>query len=716
MTGLEFIYPPYLLIFIALGAAGIAWLMYQRTADSLSPRVRWGLTVFRFLVLFIAGALLLEPSIRSTTRQVSAPVIAIVQDNSESLVIQRDSNWIRQSLKPALNKLMESLKGTQAQAHFFTFDGSLHSEQMPDSLRFDGAETDISGALKNIQKLYNSQNLSAVVLLTDGIPTRGMNPFYTVAGFRQPVYTVLLGDTTPQRDVRITEVLHNELAYLKTESPVKVRFQVNGFEGQRIRVNLSEGNKVIGSQEVITRAGEPGYEADFKVKPEKVGVAAYQISLTTFPDEVTTKNNFRSIFINVLETKIRIGIFAGFPHPDLGALADAFARDDRYEVKEFAHKTATSFYEEPTAALLSEMDLIVLHNFPFSQSDAAWVNQILETVKNKKTPLMVFAGQFTDLRTLQPLYDYMALAPGNQVQQAEEAQIHFTDEYEAHSTFTFSQGWTQLMNNAPPLYRNRSDWRPRADARVFGTAVIRNIVLDYPLYALQQHLGHKSMVFVGENFWRIRSHVSVETGDFEAFDSWLFNNVQWLTVKDDKRKFRVYPAKPLFSGSEPVVLKGQVYDDSYKPMSGVQVTVKMKRPDGTDETLYMRESGAGNHFYEMANLAPGTYTYSAEGVKGTTVVGRDAGQFAVGESSAEHLRLQADHGLLRQIALRTEGKSYSPAQMDQLAKDLAALKSLKPEVKLKKSRSGFDEFKWIFFLLLGLLTVEWVVRKLNSQP
>jgi hypothetical protein len=715
MSGLAFLYSPYWLLLIVAVAGLLSWFLYRSTSDTLPAWARWGLTAFRFCVFFIVGLLILEPSLRSTTKLVNPPVVAILQDNSESLIIQKDSTWMRKEYPQELKKFLKSLEGTKAQTHFFTFGDELLSDQSPDSLTWDKEETDISRALKNIQKLYSNQYLSAVVLLSDGIPTAGMSPLYTTDGFRQPVFTVLLGDTTLQKDIQIAEVLHNELAYLNTESPVKVKLQVNGFPNQRLRVSLSDGTKTIDTKEVIVNGDKASPEVDFSIKPDKVGMAQYNLSVTSLPGEITTRNNFRTIFVNVLETKVKIALFAGFPHPDVGALHEAMDKDDRYEVTDFIHKTASTFYNDPATADLAGFDLIILHNFPFGQADAPWVAKLAELAKNRNLPLMVYVGQFTDLKTLAPLYDYMALAPTNQLQQAEEAQIHFSEEYQSHSTFTFASGWLTMMNNAPPLFRNRSDWRARADSRVFGTATIRNIVLQYPIYALQNHLNRKSMVFVGENFWRLRSHVSVETGDFEGFDAWLFNMIQWLTAKDDKRKFKVYASKPLFGGGDPVIIKGQVYDDSYKPMSGVDVAIKLTKPDKTVESAVLKESGTGSYFLELPNMEPGTYKFTAEGTKGSLKIGTDGGQFSVGTSNAEHLRLQADHGMLKQLSVRTGGKSYGPKELDQLADEIAKMKTLVPETKQKFSRSGFDEFKWIFFLLLGLLTVEWVVRKLFSM-
>jgi hypothetical protein len=714
MTGLEFTQSPYWLLLIVPMAAGLAWLLYSRTRELLPPLPRWLLTLFRFLVLLLVGLLFLDPRWQSLTRIEAPPVVAIVQDDSESIVIHKDSNEVRSQLPARLRGMIEKLEDAKVDAEFFSFGEKLNTEVSPDSLTYSLGGTDISGALEEVRRLYANQNLGAVILLTDGIPTAGLNPLYATEAFSMPIFPVMMGDTTPQRDIGIAEVMFNELAYLDTETPIRVKVRTDGYDNQPLQVTLTQGPKVIGTQAITLSKAQPQGEVQFLLKPDKTGIQQLGISVTTLPDEITHRNNFRTIFLNVLETKVKVAFFAGFPHPDVTALRAALISDKRFEVIDFVHKNQREYYTSPEGYNLADFDLFVLHNYPFSAADAPQLERIRKEIEGRNAPLMFFAGQYTDLKTLTPLNDHLGIAPVTQNPATEEAILHFKDEYTSHSTYTFPEGWMRLMNSAPPVYRNRSDWRAKGDTRVFATATIKGVTLDYPIYGLQQHLGRKNMVFVGENLWRIRSHVLVETGEFEAFDSWLYNNIQWLMVREDKRKFRVSPGKLLYSGGEPVLLKGQVYDDSYNPMPGVVIEVKVTGPGGYAEQLFLTEPNPANYFLELSNLAEGTYSYTATGTKNDVKVGDDRGEFSIGRSDIEHFRLTADHGLLRQIALRTRGQAFAWKDMDAVADEVLKLNSLKPVVSNRVNRIGFQDFIYVFVLLLAMLAVEWVVRKRYS--
>ncbi|TAE50175.1 MAG: hypothetical protein EAZ89_12615, partial [Bacteroidetes bacterium] len=620
---LTFTYSPWWLLLILPLAALLSWLMYRGTRDQLPRTVRILLATFRFVVLSVLGLLLLDPLLVSLTRVTYPPMVALLQDDSESLRLNRDSAFVKEQYPGLLKGFMGAFEGGDYDLDGYRFSDEVRAGLDPDSLTFDKEGTHIAQALRETARRYQNQNLGAIVLISDGIPTAGMNPLFAVEGMRQPIFTVLLGDTTPQRDVSIREVLFNEIAYLNTELPIRVKVQSEGFGPNDLNITLSDTDKTLGTQSLRLGGNQTQGEVSFLIKPEKAGLQSYQITVSRLDGEITYRNNLRRIYINVLETRVKIALFAGSPHPDLGALQQSFEREPGYELTQFILRRPGEFYTDPGAYNLRDFDLIILHNFPQSSADQAWVNKLVQEIKDQKKPVMFLVGQFADLRTMGPLFEYMAITPRNFNPNAEEAIPNFLPAYRNHSTFTFPEDWTAWANSMPPLYRNQSSWQAKATAEVFATARIKNISLDYPVFALQNYLGRKNMVLLGENFWRMRAYAFTEKQDFEYFDAWLFNTIKWLTAVEDKRRFKVDPARRVFSSAEPASLKGQAYDDSYNPLPGVEIKVKLRGPDGKENEYYLNESSPAQYDLEIGNLSEGAYSYTAEGRKNDKVVGED---------------------------------------------------------------------------------------------
>ena len=86
---------------------------------------------------------------------------------------------------------------------------------------FEGKKTDISYAFEEIGNRFYNRNLAAVVLASDGNYNKGINPFYKTSELNCPIFTMAIGDDTPEPDLQINGVRHNEIAYFENEFPIQ---------------------------------------------------------------------------------------------------------------------------------------------------------------------------------------------------------------------------------------------------------------------------------------------------------------------------------------------------------------------------------------------------------------------------------------------------------------------------------------------------------------
>ena len=80
----------------------------------------------------------------------------------------------------------------------------------------------------------------------------------------------------------------------------------------------------------------------------------------------------------------------------------------------------------------------------------------------------------------------------------------------------------------------------------------------------------------------------------------------------------------------------------------------------------------------------------------------------------EALESRADHNLLAQLARRSGARLYYPAQLDRLAEDIKKA-NFKPVITADEELKDLINLKWLFFVILAFLTVEWVVRKYSGS-
>jgi hypothetical protein len=76
----------------------------------------------------------------------------------------------------------------------------------------------------------------------------------------------------------------------------------------------------------------------------------------------------------------------------------------------------------------------------------------------------------------------------------------------------------------------------------------------------------------------------------------------------------------------------------------------------------------------------------------------------------EALNTTADHGLLRQLSQQTGGKFYKASQTEDLVRTLTT----RPHPARLTSTEEMNElinWRWLFFVVLTLVAIEWGLRK-----
>jgi hypothetical protein len=711
MFEIEFSYSPLWLLVIVPLALFISWFTYRKAKDRLSPPIYYLLMSLRALVLIIALVFLLEPVIRSQEKVRNLPVIAWMHDASESMMGSADSTRIRTLLPEQYKSFAAGISPEEASLQAFNFGEGISGTFNPDSIRYDRNGTDLSTGLRDLSERFSGRHLAAIVVFSDGINTSGDNPIYQLDRLGVPVFTVLAGDTVPRKDIAIGDIQVNEIAYIGSEVPVRLLLRSSGYSGVETEVRILHKGKVLDAKRITLRNDLPEQELFFQVKPTEPGQQVYEFQASPMPGERALQNNTARFYLRVLENRMKIAVFAGGPHPDLGAITRALQRFDEYQAESFQRKTKTSFYLNPDAQKLNEFDLFILHNFPNNPQDKEWLNKILDVIEKKNLPLLFIAGSQTDLRTDERLLKYLGIVPASWSEQVSEALVYTDATYHSHSTWTFDSRWDEWLSHAPPLIRNNSDWQPKSNTKVFGKAIIKSVRLPFPIFGFQEQLGRKNMVIVGENIWRWRTHAFLETQSFDNFDIWLGNCLQWLTTREDKRKFKVYPVRNFFSGNDRILIRGEVYDDTYQPVSGAEIKFTYKNDSGEEQVQYLSENADKQYALELFGLAPGQYSYRASTELEGQPEMRDQGFFTVGKSEIEYMKLTADAGLMQQLAQRSGGAVVRLEDLPALAQKLSELETMKTIVDYRIAALDLNRLLWPLLVIFLLLTIEWVVRK-----
>lgn len=670
---------------------GFAYLLYRannKIADKPNALVRI-LFALRAIVITIVSFLLLSPLLKFVSREVEKPVIIWLQDNSASIVQSPTSDKQQSAYTDGIEKLKDEL-GDDFEFQTYSFDSKLNDTF---KLDFSGKETDIAGALNEINNIYLNRNVGALVLATDGIYNKGTNPLYTVNQLKAPLFTIALGDTLTRSDLIIRAVNHNQLAYLNNTFPVEVVLDARKLEGKSSILNIEKDGQVIASQPFTISS--PGYiqNFSFQLKASQPGMQRYRVSVAAVEGEITRENNQRDFFIEVIDSRQKILILADAPSPDVAAIRQTLQSNEHYETD--VH-LAGNF-----SGTVKGYSLIILHQLPGRTNP----QNVITEASNLGIPLFFICAPNTNsgaLNTQQSLVQIQGMR-GNRNEAAPKLNNDF-------ALFTLSDELKKSISRFEPVSVPNAAYRVNPGASVLLTQRIGSVDTDYPLLLFASG-EQKSGILLGEGIWRWRLHVYQEKQSHELFDELIFKIVQFLSVRNERKNFRIV-SRNSFAENERVTFEAEVYNASYELVNSPDVFLNVI--DENKRKYPFTFSKTSNAYRLDAGLfPPGEYKFEAStNLGGKTLAAQ--GTFVIKPVVAEVTNTTADHGMLQTLASRNGGEMIRAENLMQLAEKIKSREDVKSvshsDIRLKDLIS----LKWIFFLILGLISTEWFLRKRNG--
>lgn len=683
--------PWWIVACLALGV-GYAFLLYQKK-NTWSVQTNRILFVLRFVVVSVAALLLLSPFLRLVLNQVEKPTFVIALDNSASMSSATDSAGLL-AIKGQLNQLASELeaKGITVQSRDLVNNPIDNFE----SLSFNEKTTDFSSLLRAWQSEFEGRPFAGALIVSDGIYNTGLAPQYL--NFAGRVHTLGVGDTIPIKDIILTNVQYNKIAYQGNLFPVRAEIVVQGISSGDVNVSVSREGQVVSSKQLkITNAGQL-LAVDFQVPAAEKGLQHYVVSVSRHEEEVVGTNNTQDIYIDIVEGKEKVLIASSAPHPDIKAIKAALSKNENYEVKTYIASVDKTLPAEA-------FDLVIMISAFDRQKRLA---PLIERVKKESMSAWYILGnatQWEDVGNQNLLFSIKRNR--NELDQVRPA---FND---AFYLFTFDDDWKGIVNSYfTPVSVPYGEYGIQGSVAVALFQKVGAITTPRPLWFFSQNQLPKIAVTLGEGLWQWRIQEFSRTDDYTAFDNLVLKTVQYLSSKDDKRKFRVYTSKTEYFDNEQTVFLTETYNDVFEPIYGQEVELKLTHDQG-GITTYTYSTAPGNTRFRLNSLNEGIYKFEASAL----VNGKKesaTGQFTIRNLDLENLQLTADFNTLRELSRSTAGQFYTPSQWDDLRTDLTGLE---PQGKIYSSESYLPiiHLWWIFFLLLTLLSIEWFIRKYSGS-
>ena len=669
-----------LIILAAIVALGLVIFKYflgvkKRTWNT------YFLAALRFVSIFVLLLLLINPSITRQHFEIEKPQLLLAIDQSASIDYLEKADSVRLFAEYLSNhpKLQE-----QFSIQTYGFGKELRRLET-DVIDFNRPQTNIAKALTGLEKL-NSSKQTAIVLLTDGNQTLGEDFQYFTSKETSSIFPVVVGDTTVQLDLSISNLNVNKYAFLNNKFPVEVIVNYSGKVPVQSKFEIKSGNSVLFSKLIDFNSEDNSEIITATLSANKTGTFLYEAVIVPLNSEKNTINNSKKFGIEVIDERTSVLILTASLHPDLGMLKKSIEQNEQRHAK-------IEFIENYKEIELTDFQLIILYqpNIQF--------NKVLEDVKSGNLNSLLITGTKTDWGFL------------NSTQQ------NFTKDYSAQSQEIFpiyNSNYTQFQfenigfSKFPPLADSFGSLKFKSEA--FSPMLFQQIegaLTNSPLLATFQNNSSKQAVLFGENIWKWRSHSFVETRSFDQFDTFIGKLIQYLSATQ-KRDRLTFEAKPFYLENEELIISAQYFDQNYQFNPDGQVIIHIKNLNTNEvlETQMLLNNKQFKVFIE--NLKEGEFSFEIE--EQTSGISR-SGTFSILGFNVEQQFSSANLSKLQGLAKNNLAGLFFLNNPDVMVTGLIADNRFVTVQKNREKTLSLISWKFLLALLVLSLGTEWFARK-----
>lgn len=649
------------------------------------------LFILRTIVVGLLVLLFFNPYIKKKTNKIEPATIIIAQDNSNSLVLTKDSTFYKEQFPLILDTLINELEDN------FIVDKYLFGNEVNEFTKLDYKDyyTDFHEVLENIKKNYYKKNVGAVVLLSDGICNKSHLPEQNIESYPFPIYTVTLGDTTSYPDFYIKDVFYNKTSPANSIMPLRIVANANNCRNKQMKIKVLLNNEVIEETDVPVNSNRFSKTFDFNINSDDEGVKQIDIQISAIENELIKNNNSKRFFIEVVDKQYKALFYAKSPHPDLGSIKNILG--DHFEVN--------TIFSDDEIPDLKEYDILFLHQIPyFRMSNFEDLEAKLREDKN--IPVFYIIGESTDFDAFNNLQTSMKITKGA-VNSILDIKPHYNQNF---GLFTIDNEVVEATNSYPPLSLPHLEFSLSSNHDMLLQMSINDILTQAPLLSFTTDSdGRKSAYLLGTGIWRWKLYNYYKENNHDNFEELLTKSVKYLLTEKDKELIINY--KENYFNNESIIFTADLRNPSQELINEPDLGIRIVNRHTKDIYEYNFLKKNKSYYLDVNNLPEGIYNFSAQAEYGGKTY-QENGNFSVISIGAEAQDLVADARRMRLLAALTEGKNFGIKDINLVAAELENDERITSIMREETNYKDLINMKSIFFVILSLISIEWILRKI----
>ncbi len=711
-----------IIVAMALGcvAAIVALVLCARRLRGVPAGQRRTLIALRTLLLALLLGAVLNPTLPITQPQLQLPPIAVAIDRSASMTQLPMAGQKRyQQALDALQSgpLADALESARV-LHYAVGD---HARPIPEPLRQpESAEkTDLPAALSEILRSPRPEPLRACLLVSDGADGSGLPAGVAgqaLAACGVPIYCLGVGSADPLADVSIPGLVYPREVVEGDPIEVRVLLAAPGFEGEALRLTLTEEGGETVEREIP--AGETERSERVTLTAGAPGWHRYRLAAQELSGEVTLANNSRALLVHVQPREARLLVIEGRPRREYAFLRRLLLRVEDIETTLVLRKSRPAGFwldmgtprkvAGPSAAIdLDRARAVILSNVPADAIGADYAGRLASFVRGGGSLAMIGgegsfgAGGWSGTAVGEILPVRLA-SDGAMLSTAARARLSDGGQLSRALADSGVQGWERM----PLLQEMNAVAGATAGAEVAMQALSGDIALGPMLAAGRAGAGRVLALTVADTHRWMQSPNASDASRV-AYEALWRTIIGWLLAPRADEQVVLELDRDTYETGAVIRARVHVQDDAGEPVDGARVNLRVQRGEAVDEKLAEPGGSPGLYrvFVNADEAGPWRLTATAEAAEGA--LGEDSRSVQIVEGHAELAEGRARPEVLREIAQATGGDAFSLAKVA----DLASALPLQPDESATTDGLHPARTAWFFGLVLLVAGADWLLRR-----
>jgi uncharacterized membrane protein len=749
-------------LFVALTAGVVALIVVARWT-AISERLRsWTLFVPRVLVLSLLLLVLLNPVRRKEHRLPDQPAHALfLVDSSRSMALEQPqcrSQVVQQTIQEVDSQLQRHANRPSVQ--LFRFGQQLASAADASQLGPQDDATRLCEALEQLPSRFSRELPRAIVVFSDGAADDAERLGEVAEAYRAlkiPIHVVPVGSSQVRGDVAIDELVVPPRVDAGVKAPIRGVLRSTGYDGERVVLQVKAADRpqlppLATLPMTLSKKPQP-FELIVEANPE---YGELLLEAPPIAGEVTEQNNRVPFQLSKASRKLKVIYMEGtggdeyrWVHNALQEDKDieclSMVADQQYVQRPRLLRVGDSFRGFPaTREELLQYDCVICSDISIGAFTREQLDWVVELVAKRGGGFAMVGGitSFGAGGWDQTVWDQLipvdmtggALGRGWLYHQF---RVTVPEESLSHPIWRIVEDPLQnrrVLAAMPQFlgtnYMQRL--KPAATALAMSATPIPQAGI-MPIFAVQTYGRGRSFAFAPDTTadWGRFFESQWGEADNRYFRRFWRNVVRWLTENSTAggKRLQIETDRVIYRAGQPIVLTAHAFDDQLNETTDYDLVAQWKATTpaaapGTLPTVPLAAATSGKSYVAQLDsamllssdraTAPTTIVPTREleviaSHKGTEIA-RATTKIQILPDVHELLQPRSQPEVLEQLADATGGRVFRSAQ--ELTASLLTISVTPGDSVVTRQPIWDSPLTW--FVMLGLLAIEWTLRRLSG--